>query len=134
MEQGSAAAKYENSVGTVLHAAVPGQEAGCHLFKNNDGGYLNFSCHPGSDESNYLKFPSSIQSSSSLLTQPVVPGTVPSCARPKGMDHWNILPEEMRIRSAEIELSVEECSETEFMSVSNAVGEVAHPVWLINQS
>ena len=29
---------YGNPVGRVLHTAVPGQETGCHLFKNGEGG------------------------------------------------------------------------------------------------
>ena len=124
-EHQPAAAKHENSVGTVLHTAIPGQEAERHLFKNGEGGDSNISCLPGSVGSNYPRSPPSINSASSLFTQPVVPSTMPSCGRPNRMDHWNRPPEEMRVRSGEIKPSVAADSETEFESISIAVGKVS---------
>ena len=110
-----------------MHTAVPGQEAGCNLFKNGEGGDSNFSCLPGSDGSNYPRSPSSNNSASSLFTQPVVSGTMPNCDRPNCMDHWNRRREEMRVRSSEVQPSVAADSETGFESISIAVGEVSTP-------
>ena len=126
-ENTPAAAKHGNSVGTLLHTAVLGQEAGCNLLKNGEGGDSNVSCLLGSDGSNSPRSPWSINSAPPLFTQPVVPDNKPSCGRPNRMGHRNRPPEGIRVRSGEVKPSVAADRETEFESISIAAGEVSAP-------
>ena len=123
---GPAATSQFSSVGSVLHDAAPGQEAGCNLSMNGKSGNTNNRLLRRNG-SNYPGSLLSVHSVSPLCTRPVVSSVTARPGRPNSAINRIRPPVTTQVRSGREEPSVAASSHTVSESMSATVEEKSAP-------